>query len=122
MDFALTEEHKMLQVAIRDFCQTEIDPIVDEWEDKGEFPRDILMPKAGQLGYNCVCAPEKYGGAGMDKIGETIINEEFAKISLGLAESFCLGSNYLTPLILREGTEEQRHKYRNVSVNIRQSM
>lgn len=111
MDFALTEEHKMLQMAIRDFCQKEMDPIVDEWEDKGEFPRGLLMLKAGQLGYNCVCAPKKYGGAAMDKISEAIMNEEVAKISLGLAESFCLASNYVPPLIWREGTEEQCNTY-----------
>lgn len=111
MDFELSEEHKMLQAAIRDFCQKEMAPFVDEWEEKEEFPRDILLPKAGELGYNCICAPEKHGGAGMDKISEVIINEEVAKISLGLAESFCLSSNYLGPIIWTYGTEEQCQKY-----------
>ena len=111
MYFGFTEEHKMLQAAVRDFCKKEIAPVVDEWEEKEEFPKDILMPKAGALGYNCVNAPEKYGGAGMDKISEAIINEEVARISLGIAESFCLGSNYVPPLIWTYGTEEQCEKY-----------
>jgi len=111
MDFTLSQEHKMLQESVRSFCQKEMAPIVDEWEERGEFPRDILLPKAGQFGYNCVCAPEKYGGCGMDKMGEVIINEEVAKISLGLAESFCLASNYIGPLIWTHGTEQQCQKY-----------
>ena len=111
MDFELTREHKMFQTAVRNFCKKEMDPIVDEWEEKGEFPRNILLPKAGELGYNCPCAPEKYGGAGADKISEVIINEEVAKISLGFAESFCLGSNYVAPLIWTRGTEAQCQKY-----------
>lgn len=111
MDLELREEHKMLQAAVRDFCQKEMAPFVDGWEEKEEFPRDILLPKTGELGYNCICAPEKYGGAGMDKISEVIVNEEVAKISLGLAESFCLASNYLGPIIWTHGTEEQCKKY-----------
>jgi hypothetical protein len=101
----------MFQAAVRNFCKKEMDPIIDDWEEKGEFPRDILMPKAGKLGYHCICAPEKYGGAEADKISEVIINEEVAKVSLGFAESFCLGSNYVAPLIWTRGTEEQRKKY-----------
>ncbi len=111
MDFTLSQEHKMLQESVRSFCQKEMAPIVDEWEERGEFPRDILLPKAGQFGYSCVCAPEKYGGSGMDKMGEVIINEEVAKISLGLAESFCLASNYVGPVIWTHGTEQQCQKY-----------
>lgn len=111
MDFAFTEEQKMFQAAVRDFCKKEMAPIVNEWEKKEEFPKDILMPKAGELGYNCICAPEKHGGAGTDKICEVILNEEVAKISLGFAESFCLSSNYVAPLIWTRGTEEQCKKY-----------
>jgi len=111
MDFELTEEQKIFQASVRSFCEKEIAPIVDEWEEKEEFPRDILMPKAGKFGFNCICAPEEYGGAGADKIYEVIINEEVAKISLGIAESLCLGSNYVAPLIWTRGTEEQCKKY-----------
>jgi alkylation response protein AidB-like acyl-CoA dehydrogenase len=111
MDFELTKEHQMFQTAVRNFCKKEMDPIVDEWEEKGEFPRNILLPKAGAFGYNCLRAPEKYGGAGADKISEVIINEEVARISLGFAESFCLGSNYVVPLIWTRGTEVQCQKY-----------
>ena len=111
MDFELSEEHRMLQGVVRDFCQKEMAPFVDEWEEKEEFPRDILLPKAGELGFNCICAPEKYGGEGMDKTSEVIINEEVAKISLGLAESFCLSSNYVGPIMWTHGTDEQCKKY-----------
>jgi len=111
LDFEFSEEHKMLREVVHDFCQNEMEPIVDEWENKREFPKELLMAKSGEVGFNCVCAPEEYGGAGMDKISECIINEEVAKISLGLAESFCLGSNYVGPMIWHHGTKEQCLKY-----------
>ena len=110
MDFAFTEDQKMLQTAIRDFCQKEMAPIVEEWEVKEEFPRE-LFTKAAPLGYNCIRAPGKYGGAGMNHICEAIVNEEVAKISLGFGESFCLGSNYVAPIIWEYGTKEQCQRY-----------
>jgi len=38
MDFTLTDEHQMFQRAIRDFAEKEIDPQVEEAEEKEEFP------------------------------------------------------------------------------------
>ena len=52
MDFELSEEHKMFQVAIREFVEREIEPLVKEAEETETFPVQ-LVPKLGGLGYLC---------------------------------------------------------------------
>jgi acyl-CoA dehydrogenase len=111
MDLEFNEQQKMFQSAVREFCRKEMEPLADEYEKKGEFPRHIIMPKAGKLGYNLITCPREYGGVEMSLLEQMIINEEAAKISLGLAESFCLGSYSVAPAIWTFGTKQQCNKY-----------
>jgi alkylation response protein AidB-like acyl-CoA dehydrogenase len=45
----ITEEHKMIQQAARDFAQNEIAPIAEHHDETGEFPIDTVR-KMGQFG------------------------------------------------------------------------
>jgi len=109
VDFAFTEEQEMFRRAIREFAKNEIVPLVAEAEAKEEFPLGLL-PKAGSLGYLCPRVPEEYGGGGMDMVSTCIMNEEIARIDLGISEVF-MGAGYIAPIILNYGTEEQKQKY-----------
>ena len=108
MDFNLGEEEKMLQKAIRDFAGKEIAPIVDEYEEKEEFPVEVAR-KLGKLGYLWPSAPIEYGGAGMSKICDAIVREETARVCAGIAQ--CLGPDIAPDIIRRHGNEEQKRKY-----------
>ena len=46
MDFELTEEQKMFQAMVRDFCTTEIAPHAAEWDEAEEFPYDVIKKMA----------------------------------------------------------------------------
>jgi len=111
MDFEFNEQQKMFQTAVREFCQKEMGPLADEYDAKGEFPRDIIMPKAGKLGYNLITCPKEYGGAEMTLLEQMILNEEAARVSLGLAESYCLGAYSVAPAVWTFGTKAQCEKY-----------
>ena len=106
MDFAFTEEQEMFRRAIREFAKNEVVPLVAEAEAKEEFPPGLLI-KGGSLGYLCPRVPEEYGGGGMDMVTTCIMNEEIARIDLGIAEIF-MGAGYVAPFILNYGTEEQK--------------
>lgn len=110
MDFQLNEEQKIFKQAIRDFAEKEIQPLVEEFEAREEFPRE-LMPKMGKLNYLGPSYPPHYGGGGMEKIGDIIWGEELARVCSGIA--FSLQSTTGLPACsLRDfGTEEQRQKY-----------
>lgn len=110
MDFEFSEEHKMLREAIRDFVQKEIVPLVDEAEEKEEFPVE-LFPKMGELGYHCLSYPAEYGAGNMGLTGECIAIEEIARASGGIAGALMVQSGIGTEAILAHGTEEQKQKY-----------
>jgi len=110
VDIYLNEEHKMLQQTIKSFLEKELVPLVDEAEAKHKFPVDFFR-KMGQLGYLCVNFPEKYDGAGLGVIGESIVVEELARVCAGVAAGVMLQSGIGLTSILDHGTEEQKQKY-----------
>ncbi|MFC2060164.1 acyl-CoA dehydrogenase family protein [Chloroflexota bacterium] len=109
MDFELSEEHKMLREAVRDFAEKEIAPLVEEAEEKEEFPVAII-PKMGELGYLCANYPVDYGGGGMGLIGWCVVIEELSRVCLGIASGIN-GQSGSGSVILAHGTEEQKQKY-----------
>ncbi|MBA2381320.1 MAG: acyl-CoA dehydrogenase family protein, partial [Chloroflexi bacterium] len=42
MDFDLSPEHALLRSTVRDFMETEVEPIVEEHEKDHRFPTDIV--------------------------------------------------------------------------------
>jgi Cu+-exporting ATPase len=43
------EEHEIFRKQVRDFCEKELAPNADKWEEEGLFPRSVFE-KAGELG------------------------------------------------------------------------
>lgn len=110
MDFELAEHHRIFRETFRRFCEREIAPLVEEAEENETFPLH-LFPRMGELGYLCPRYPEKYGGAGIDKISEVIMREELSRVSQGIASSWSAHSHLGTYPIYRWGSEEQKAAY-----------
>ena len=47
MNFELSQEQKILQKTVRDFCAREIIPKAAGWNEAGKFPHEIIAPLAG---------------------------------------------------------------------------
>jgi len=110
MDFLLTEEQEMLKESIRNFAQKEIKPLVKEYDEKGEWPKE-LTAKLGGMGILGIVIPTEYSGAGYSNVDYVIILEEISKVdpSVGLvvAAHNSLCSNHLNLF----ANEEQKKKY-----------
>lgn len=106
MDFDWTEEQLMFKQAIRDFTEKEIAPLVDEAEEKEEFPVE-LFPKMGKLGYLAVGYPAEYDGGGMGSIGECILQEEVARVNCGIASALNAQIALGTHIIYDHGIQHQ---------------
>ena len=61
-----TEQHRELMRSVAKFCETEINPHVDEWEKAGIFPAHEVFKKMGNQGFLGIHKPEKFGGLGLD--------------------------------------------------------
>ena len=79
MDFEITEEHRMIRDAARDFAQTELLPGVIDRDEAQSFPAEQIK-KLGSLGFLGMMVDPKYGGAGMDTISYVLAMEEISKI------------------------------------------
>ncbi len=110
IDFSLTEEQKIFKETVRQFAEKEILPIIDEAEDKEEFPVELLK-KMGKLGYLGISGPPEYGGGGAGKIEECIFIEEIARVSVSVAAAWVV-QGCVTPSIIWDfGTEMQKRNY-----------
>ena len=105
------ESHDAWRQELRKFVSKEIVPFVEEWEEAGEFSRE-LYKKAGEFGLLGMGYPEKYGGTseGIDIFHGIVTSEELAQGCGGVAASL-LSLNISLPLIMALGTEEQKQKY-----------
>lgn len=110
MDFSLTDEQKLFQKIIREFCDREIKPI-SEKIDKEEFFPEELYKKMGRMGLMGMTVPQKYGGAGIDRISYMIALEEISRVcgstGINVEAHNSLGVGH----IYERGNEEQRAKY-----------
>lgn len=110
MDFALSEEHHMVQQMVRDFAQKEVAPIIKEYDRKQEMAPDIL-PRMAELGILGICFPVRYGGQGMDYIALGLACEELEAVdsTLRVVMSVHVGLNSLA--VLQWGTTDQIERF-----------
>jgi glutaryl-CoA dehydrogenase (non-decarboxylating) len=110
MDFALTEEYRMVQRMVRDFAQKEIAPIIKEQDRKQEMAAFIL-PRMGELGILGICFPVRYGGQGMDYIALGLACEELEAVDTTLRVVMSVHTGLCSMTLLQWGTEEQKQKF-----------
>ena len=110
MDFTLTEEHKMIRDAARDFAQTELLPAVIERDETQTFPSEQIK-KLGELGFLGMMVDPKYGGAGMDTISYVLAMEEISKVDASTSVIMSVNNSLVCWGLETFGTEEQKQKY-----------
>ncbi len=110
MDFLFTEEQKLLKETIRNFAQKEIQPLIKDADEKGEWP-ESLTKKLAEMGLLGIFIPAEYSGAGYSNLDYVIVLEEISKVdpSVGLvvAAHNSLCANHINLF----GTEAQKKKY-----------
>ena len=108
--FSLTEEHKMIRDAARDFAQKEIVPIAAEFDESGEFPHSTIK-KMGGMGFMGIEIPEEFGGAGMDTLAYVLALEEICKADASHGVIMSVNNSLYCHGIMKFGTEEQKKKF-----------
>ena len=110
MNFDLSEEHKMIRDAARDFAQTELLPEVIERDEAQKFPTEQIK-KLGELGFLGMMVDPKYGGAGMDTISYVLAMEEISKVDASASVIMSVNNSLVCWGIETFGTESQKEKY-----------
>jgi len=110
LDDLLSEEHKLVRDAARQWVKRDVSPIIEEYAQKAEFPKQILGGLA-EIGAFGPYIPEEYGGAGLDQISYGLIMQEIERGDSGVRSTASVQSSLVMYPIYTYGSEEQRKKY-----------
>jgi alkylation response protein AidB-like acyl-CoA dehydrogenase len=109
MEFKFSDREELLRKSIAEWAEKEIPPRMEEMEETGEFPTDLL-PAMGQMGILGVITPQEYGGTGLGALARIIVLEELGKVCPAIPMAlqvhhmctYCLGT---------WGSDDQKKKY-----------
>ena len=110
MDDLLTEEHKLIRDAAREWVKREVSPIIEEACQKAEFPKQIIKG-LGEIGGFGPYIPVEYGGAGLDQISYGLIMQELERGDSGIRSTSSVQSSLVMYPIWKYGSEEQKMKF-----------
>src|SRR5690625_222989 len=110
LDELLTEEHKLILDTARAWVKRDVSPIIEEYAQKAEFPKQIIGGLA-EIGAFGPYIPEEYGGAGLVQISYGLIMQEIERGDSGARSTASVQSSLVMYPIHELETEEQRKKY-----------
>ena len=110
MNFQLTKEQEFVRKMVREFAETEVEPIAAEIDQEHRFPEENVK-KMGEYGLMGVPFPTEYGGAGGDHISYAITVEELSRCCASTGVICSAHTSLCCWPIFAWGTEEQKRKY-----------
>ncbi len=111
VDDLLTDEHKLIRSAIRQWVGRSVLPIIDEYAQQHQPLPARLMREMGDLGALGPFIPEKYGGAGLDHMAYGVIMTELERGDSAVRSSASVQSSLVMYPIYEFGSEDQQMKY-----------
>ena len=110
LDELLTDEHKLIRDSVRMWVKKEVSPIIEDYAQKAEFPRQLVKGLA-EIGAFGPYIPVEYGGGGLDQISYGLIMQEIERGDSGIRSTASVQSSLVMYPIYTYGTEAQRKKY-----------
>jgi glutaryl-CoA dehydrogenase len=110
LDELLSDEHKLVRDAAREWVKRDVSPIIEEYAQRAEFPEQIINGLA-EIGAFGPYIPVEYGGAGLDQISYGLIMQEIERGDSGVRSTASVQSSLVMYPIWKYGNEEQRKKY-----------
>ncbi|RKY78551.1 acyl-CoA dehydrogenase, partial [candidate division KSB1 bacterium] len=109
MEYFLTEEEQMIKDLAKQVADEKIRPIAAEYDEKGEFPWEVIKSLA-EMDFFRIYIDEEYGGLGMGTMGLVLATEELSKACGGISLGFAATALGTMPIML-SGSKEQKEKY-----------
>jgi butyryl-CoA dehydrogenase len=112
MDFALSEQQKMLKKITREFAEEYLVPVAEESDQNSKLD-DKAFQKMKEMNYFGTCIPEEYGGAGLhnDTISFAIVTEEIGRADASWGITTGVHCSVCAYPIFKFGTEDQRQRF-----------
>ena len=110
MDEMLPDEIRVIRDSVNRFMETEVNPVMDGFEERGEFPRD-LVKKDGDAGFYGCAFPESVGGTDLGYVAATVVSEELARNDVRFAACNNQQGSTCPQCIYAGGSVEQVMKF-----------
>jgi alkylation response protein AidB-like acyl-CoA dehydrogenase len=110
MDFALSDEQKLISETAREFADKEIAPRVRENDRAARFDRE-LASKLGEVGYLGAPVAEEYGGRALDYVSYGLIVEQVGRADSSARTVVSVVTSLVAGSIEQWGTEEQKQRW-----------
>jgi butyryl-CoA dehydrogenase len=110
MDFSLSSDQILIRNTVRQFMETEMRPILRDYERDEKFPADEIR-KLGELGCCGMLVPEEWGGAGTDTVSYSLMLEELARVDASTAVALSVTNSVVCMPIFKAGTDTQKKHY-----------
>ena len=102
-----TAEHDAYREVVRRFVAREIEPFASEWDEAGEFPRELYAKAAG-IGLLALGFPEEFGGVPVDQFMKIAVSQELARPGAGGINASLMSHTIGAPPIARAARPEVR--------------
>jgi acyl-CoA dehydrogenase len=102
-----TAEHEAYRDVLRRFVAREIEPHASEWDEAGEFPRELYARAAG-IGLLALGFPEEFGGVAVDQFMKIVASQELARPGAGGIAASLMSHTIGAPPIARAARPEVR--------------
>jgi acyl-CoA dehydrogenase len=102
-----TAEHEAWRAVVRRFVEKEIEPHAHEWDEAGEFPRELYL-KAAAIGLLGLGFPEEFGGTPADQFMKIVTSQELARAGAGGVNASLMSHTIGSPPIARAARPEVR--------------
>lgn len=110
MNIMMTPELETVRNMVSRFMQTEVVPVMDDFEKRQVLPRDLIM-KAGEAGFYGSVFPESVGGSNMGYTAAAVIMETIARYDVRFGSCTNQQGGTCPLAIYMAGTPEQVHQY-----------
>jgi butyryl-CoA dehydrogenase len=110
MDFSLTSDQLLIRDTVRQFMETEMRPILREYDRAEKFP-EAEVRRLGELGCCGMLVPEEYGGTATDTVTYALMLEEVARVDASTAVTLSVTNSVAAAPILKHGSDAQKKKY-----------
>ena len=106
----LSDDHRAVQDAVRDYVQAEIAPHAAAWDKAHHFPAEQLQGLA-RLGCYGVAVPTEFDGAGLDYLALALILEEIAAGDGGTSTVVSVNNCPVCSILMAWGNADQKERF-----------
>jgi len=110
MNALLQEKHHQIRAKVRQFAESIVKPVIDDFDEKEIFPIELVR-EMGKIGVLGMTAPVEFGGLGSDYLSYVIAIEEMARVDSSMAATLAAHNSLGVGPIIEFGTQKQKETF-----------